>query len=153
MNNLLVLFVPGNYCILKWIRSRKVLCTMKTSSPRTVSSKLGWNSPSLKRLTDTSPSRSPLAAAIFSAFKLRKASLRGSSVLKLQYSKDLGVTDAWQNHTITVPDTSGSVGGVVFMITPVSGQDYNQVQATIPASAAGGGGKVFVRLIGEIPIP
>ncbi len=91
--------------------------------------------------------------ALTLSFKLLKPTVRGSAVLQLQYSKDLGVTDPWTNHTITVPDSSGNVGGVEFIISPITGTDLNQVQATVPASAAGAGGKVFVRLNGEVASP
>ncbi len=82
------------------------------------------------------------------SFKMLKSTQRGTAVLALQYSRDLGVSDPWTNHTITVPDVSGTVGGVNFVITPISGTDHNQVQVTIPASAAGGTGKVFARMSG-----
>ena len=71
-------------------------------------------------------------------------------MLRLQYSNDLGLTDLWTNHTITVPDTTSTVGGVSFVITPAAGEDYNDVQATVPASEAGGG-RLFMRLLGELP--
>jgi hypothetical protein len=73
---------------------------------------------------------------------------RGPAVLSLQYSRDLGVSDPWTNHTIQVPDATGPSGGVNFVISPISGTDHNQVQVTIPASAAGGTGKVFARVFG-----
>lgn len=87
------------------------------------------------------------------SFKYLKSSARGTAVLKLQYSSDLGVTDLWTNHTITVPDTSSTVGGVAFVIAPIDGTDLNQVQATVPATAAGTSGKIFVRLSGDNPPP
>ncbi len=100
------------------------------------------------------PSNSEVSnGALTLSFKLLKKAVRGSAVLKLQYSKDLGVTDPWTSHTITVPDSSGNVGGVDFTLTPIAGTDLNQVQATVPASAAGTGGKVFVRLNGEVVSP
>jgi hypothetical protein len=71
----------------------------------------------------------------------------------LQYSNDLGINDPWTNHTVAIPETSGTVGGVEFVITPVEGTDLNQVQATVPESAAGSEGKVFVRLLGEQSAP
>jgi len=54
---------------------------------------------------------------------------------------------------VTIPESSGTVDGVVFVITPIEGTDLNQVQATVPESAAGGGSTLFSRLIGEIPSP
>ncbi|HEX5790098.1 MAG TPA: putative Ig domain-containing protein, partial [Luteolibacter sp.] len=86
-------------------------------------------------------------------FRLRKAVARGAAQLVLQTSWDLGQNDPWGDHSVTVPDVSSTLDGVVFTITPVVGQDYNQVQATVPASAAGGSGRLFVRLSGEAPAP
>ncbi len=82
------------------------------------------------------------------SFKTVKSTKRGASVLSLQYSRDLGVSDAWTSHAIQVPEVTSTVSGVSFVITPISGTDHNQVQATIPASAAGGTGKVFARMVG-----
>ena len=90
-------------------------------------------------------------------FKCLKVSMRGSAILKLEYSKDLGVTDAWTSHTFTVPETtpidppSNPLTDVTFTITPIGTTNFNQVQATVPAGAAVSGGKVFVRLTGTIP--
>jgi hypothetical protein len=78
---------------------------------------------------------------------------RGSAVLRLQFSKDLGVTDPWINHTVTVPPASDTVDGVVFVITPVEGSDLDQMKATLPVSAADGGGEIFMRLSGELMTP
>ena len=82
------------------------------------------------------------------SFKMLNSTKRGASVLSLQYSRDLGVSDAWTSHSIQVPDVTNTVSGVSFVVTPISGTDNNQVQATIPASAAGGTGKVFARMSG-----
>lgn len=86
-------------------------------------------------------------------FKYLKNDKRGAAVLNLQYSNDLGVADPWIRHTIPVPETSGTVGVVAFTITLIDGTDLNQVQATVPASAAGTEGKIFLRLTAEIPVP
>jgi M6 family metalloprotease-like protein/uncharacterized repeat protein (TIGR02543 family) len=85
------------------------------------------------------------------SFQCLNASKRGSSTLSLQYTIDLGITDPWESHTQSVPDSSGTVGGVVFVVTP-SGI-FNHVQATIPASAAASSGKIFARLRGHAPTP
>lgn len=82
------------------------------------------------------------------SFKMLNSTKRGAAVLSLQYSRDLGVSDPWTNHTIQVPDTTGPAGGVDFVISPLAGTDCNQVQVMIPASAAGGTGRLFVRLGG-----
>lgn len=97
------------------------------------------------------PTTSENSGNLAITFKQRKAASRGTALLKLQHSRDLGITDLWTENAVTVPETSGPVGGVVFVITPIDGQDINEVQATIPASAAGGTGRLFVRLIGEMP--
>lgn len=78
-------------------------------------------------------------------FRSLKASKRGGAGLSLQFSSDLGQTDPWKN--VTIPESSGTdpVTGVIFTITPNG--DYNDVQATIPANAAGEGGKLFSRLV------
>jgi uncharacterized repeat protein (TIGR02543 family) len=82
-------------------------------------------------------------------FKVLKAANRGSALLRLQYSKDLGVSDPW--NMITVPEVGSVVGGVDFVITPNG--NLNQVQATIPSTIAGPEGRIFIRLNGEIAQP
>jgi len=86
-------------------------------------------------------------------FRCLRTGKRGSAVLRLQYSKDLGVTDSWSNHTVTVPPSNETVDGVVFAIKAIEDSDFEEVQATIPASKAGGGGKIFMRLSGEMVSP
>ena len=114
---------------------------------------LGADSPSAAA-TGLLPTASGNNGDLTLSFKLRKSASRGSSLLKLQYSRDLGLTDPWTSHALTIPDVSGTdPGGVVFVITPVDGQDYNEVQATIPSPAAGGTGKVFARLSGALSSP
>lgn len=78
-------------------------------------------------------------------FKVLNSGNRGSSSLKLQYSKDLGVGAEWTE--VAIPETSGTVGLVQFTITPNGA--YNQVQAMIPSIVAEGGGKIFMRLKAE----
>lgn len=85
------------------------------------------------------------------SFKMLKNTKRGTAVLSLQYSRDMGVTDPWTSHTIVVPDATGSVAGVNFVVAPINGTDHNQIQATIPSSAAGGTGKIFARMVGVQP--
>ena len=70
-------------------------------------------------------------------FKLLKLSKRGTAVLKLQYSKDLGVTDPWTSHTITVPDSTGNVGGVDFVITPITATDLTAIAIHPPVHFTG----------------
>jgi hypothetical protein len=80
-------------------------------------------------------------------FTCLKIAKRGTAVLKLQYSKDLGFNDAWASHEVVVPDTAGPIGSVIFTIPSVNA-DPNLVnlQATIPASAAIPGKTLFARL-------
>jgi hypothetical protein len=77
-------------------------------------------------------------------FNLLNAAGRGTAQAKLQYSKDLGATDLWTANEVVVPDTSGTVGGVVFTVTPTGGMIH--VMAEIPASAAAPGSTLFARL-------
>jgi autotransporter-associated beta strand protein len=87
-------------------------------------------------------------------FSCLNAAKRGSTVLKVQYSKDLGITDLWNSHlgdSAVVPGTaptSVTVGGVDF-VSSVFDADKNNMQATIPASAASPGTKLFGRLKAE----
>jgi hypothetical protein len=67
----------------------------------------------------------------------------------VQYSRDLGIADLWAAHdSAVVPGTapvSTTVGGVNF-VTSVFDPNLNNIQATIPASAALPGTKLFARL-------
>lgn len=82
-------------------------------------------------------------------FKVLKAANRGSAVLRLQSSKDLGVSDPWT--MITVPEVSSVADEVDFVITPNG--ELNQVQAKISSTAAAPEGRIFIRLNGEIAEP
>ena len=75
-------------------------------------------------------------------FNCLNAANRGSAVLSVQYSQDLGVIDLWTNNSVVIPETSGTVDGVIFVITPNG--NVNEVQATIPA-----GSSVFGRIHGN----
>ena len=44
------------------------------------------------------------------SFTCLKIAGRGTNLLNLQYSKDLGITDLWTSHEVSVPDTAGLVG-------------------------------------------
>ena len=83
------------------------------------------------------------------SFTCLKVAGRGTSVLKLQYSKDLGITDAWAGHEVTVPDAAGMVGSVTFTVPTVNGDpDLVDLKASIPASEAAPGTTLFGRLMG-----
>lgn len=79
-------------------------------------------------------------------FTLNTAS-RGTASVKVQYSKDLGIADPWVTHQAEVPDTSGTVNGIEFLIEP-SDENFISVRARISASAATPGGKLFARVRG-----
>lgn len=93
-------------------------------------------------------SRSLLPAAADTSGKLRlhfkclKAERRGTAMLYVQRSTDLGQAVPWSN-PVAVPETEGVtlIEGIEFTVTPAPG-DYNDVAAVIPSS----GGKVFGRL-------
>ena len=75
-------------------------------------------------------------------FRCRKVTNRGSAVLSVQYSKDLGVSDPW--HDATVPYENSTINNMVFDTSDDG--DFINVQATIPASAASPGVRLFSRL-------
>ena len=77
-------------------------------------------------------------------FQCLKSSARGTANLYVEYSKDLGLDDAW--HSVAVPDADQADGGsgVGFLVAPIEGSDYNNVTATIAASVSDG--KLFGRL-------
>jgi autotransporter-associated beta strand protein len=80
-------------------------------------------------------------------FTCLKVAGRGTAVLKLQYSNDLGISDLWTSHEVVVPDAAGTVGSVAFTIPSVNADPtLVNLQATIPASAALPGTKLFGRL-------
>ena len=83
---------------------------------------------------------------LVAGFKVLKAANRGSAALRLEYSKDLGISDPWT--MVTVPEASGLTGGVDFVITPDG--NLNHVQATVPSGTAGAEGRIFIRLNGVI---
>ena len=76
---------------------------------------------------------------------------RGTATLNLEYSKDLGITDAWSSHVATVPGVVGvtTVNWVTF--TATANGSLIHVVAEIPASAASPGTKLFGRLQANQP--
>jgi hypothetical protein len=84
-------------------------------------------------------------------FRCLKTALRGTSLLKVQYTNDLSQTDLWTSHEALVPDADGPVGSVVFDTTPDVDPAFIEVRAEIPASAASPGGKLFGRLYSTGP--
>ena len=79
-------------------------------------------------------------------FSMRNASARGPANLSVQWSNDLGVSDLWTVNTALVPETSGIVNGIEFVITPNG--ELNDVVGTLPAATAANG-KLFARLVGS----
>ena len=96
--------------------------------------------------TNLLPASSQASGNLTLTFTMLNAAGRGTSTLALEHSSDLGVSDAWSS--VTVPDTSGTVSGITFTVTP--GSPSNTVTATIPASEAAAG-KVFGRLKAQTP--
>ena len=79
-------------------------------------------------------------------FNCLSAANRGTALLKVQYSKDLGIIDPWTNHEAAVPGAVGvsDVGSVHFVAT--ANGDLIHIVATIPASEASTSGSLFGRL-------
>jgi len=75
-------------------------------------------------------------------FNILKSANRGAATVNIEHSNDLGTSDAWAG--ATVPETTSTVNGVDFTITPGAGTT-NNVQATIPSSEAASG-RLFGRL-------
>jgi hypothetical protein len=90
------------------------------------------------------PDASQTGGGLVMSFNMLNAANRGASKLNVEHSSDLGIVDPWT--AVAIPETSGSVGGVSFSITP--GDPLNGVTATIPNTEASGG-KLFGRLSGE----
>lgn len=80
-------------------------------------------------------------------FAMRNSAARGTAALQVQHSSDLGISDPWST-LVTVPDASGTEGGIVFTVTPGTAP-LNNVTATIPASGNAAGGKLFGRVRGN----
>jgi len=68
---------------------------------------------------------------------------RRQAWLAVEVSRDLGVLDPWASRRIMMPETSGTVDGVDFQITP-NGSLQN-VQITIPSNIFEGEGAFFFR--------
>ena len=97
------------------------------------------------------PTENESAGDLVLTFDCLAASDRGTAVLNLQYSRDLGVSDPWSSHEVAVPGEVGTstVGGVNFTVT--ANGSLMHVVAVIPASAASPGTVLFGRLHGIQP--
>jgi len=89
------------------------------------------------------PSRN--AGKLVMDFDCLSTANRGSAVLNLQYSNDLGISDLWSNHQAAVPGAVGAttVNGVNFTATANGAKIH--IKAEVPASGAAAG-KLFGRL-------
>jgi len=92
------------------------------------------------------PAASEDAGGLVLTFSMLNAASRGPATLDVQWSSDLGQADPWAGNVATVPETTGAVNGVNFVITPNG--SLNDVVATIPSSEASAG-KLFGRLEGS----
>ncbi|MCH7224686.1 Ig-like domain-containing protein [Haloferula sp. A504] len=91
------------------------------------------------------PAATNLGGNLVLTFKMRKAASRGSALMSVQHSSDLGGLDAWVS--VPVPEASGGpTDGVTFTVSEnVTDADFNDVVVTISASESVGG-KLFGRL-------
>jgi autotransporter-associated beta strand protein len=87
------------------------------------------------------PSATGNIGTLQAGFTMRNLASRGAAVLSLQYGTTLG---SWT--TVTIPEESGTHGGVGFSITPNG--ELNTVVVTIPTSLAPDG-RLFIRLSGS----
>lgn len=94
------------------------------------------------------PLRSTAGGKLILNFQCLKAGARGTAILDVQYSNDLGKTDPW--HSAAVPDSTppGPINGVVFTVTPITASNYQNITAEIPQTAASAG-RLFGRLQGS----
>ena len=110
---------------------------------------LGSNDPSANAQGLTPAANSNGGGGLVMTFNYLNAANRGSAVMSVQYSQDMGVTDLWTDHTVVIPESSGTVNEVIFIITPNG--NTNEVQATIPAGVPGA--SVFGRILGNSTSP
>ena len=106
---------------------------------------LGATSPSVNA-SELLPKPTNETDKLVLTFRCLKTANRGAVLLKVQYSNDIGQPSQWANHEAVLPDADGTVGGVVFAITPDADSSFINVRAEIPAIAASPVGKLFARL-------
>ena len=75
------------------------------------------------------------------SFLMLDAASRANAVLEFQYSTDLG-----QWTTVALPESSATLNGIAFTVTPEG--DLNEVRAS--PFPAGSQGEAFIRLIGRL---
>jgi fibronectin-binding autotransporter adhesin len=98
---------------------------------------LGASGPNVSAL-DKLPSVSQSGGNLTLTFQCLNAASRGSAVLNLEHSGDLGISDPWT--TVAVPDSTpgGPSGGVTFTVG-VASTTLNNVTATISNTEAASG--------------
>jgi autotransporter-associated beta strand protein len=87
-------------------------------------------------------------------FVTLESAVRGTASIDVQYSNDLGINDTWIDNTAEVPGSPGIsvVNGIRYDVQSL-GNGFLDVQATIPAAAAGTAKKLFGRVIATAPLP
>jgi len=93
-----------------------------------------------------SPRVSQSGGNLVLSFQCLKDAYRGSAALRVEHSRDLGISDAWL--AALVSDAGTPANNVTFSVTSAS-TTLNNVTATIAASEANGTGKLFGRLKAE----
>jgi hypothetical protein len=90
------------------------------------------------------PAPTQSGGALTLTFKMRDLAARGTALLQVQHSNDLGISDPWST-LVTVPDATGNVGGIDFTVSPGTAP-FNNVTATIPAAGNAANGRLFGRV-------
>lgn len=103
---------------------------------------LGAGDP-MSSMTANRPVVTTSSSNLVMTFSCLNAANRGAAKIYVEHSSDLGISDPWSTGSVIVPESSGSVGGVNFNITPNGAM--NHVQATIPSGQASSG-----RLFGRV---
>jgi hypothetical protein len=90
------------------------------------------------------PAPTQSGGALTLTFKMRDLAARGTALLQVQHSNDLGISDPWST-LVTVPDATENVGGIDFTVAPGTAP-LNNVTATIPAAGNAANGRLFGRV-------
>ena len=95
---------------------------------------------------DKLPKATAVGDNLTMTFKMLPASARDGSLLLLEHSEDLGVSDPWTS--VLIPDQNGGSAPVIFRVTDSDFDDDNNlldIEATV-APTEPSGGRLFVRL-------
>lgn len=109
---------------------------------------LGSTDPNVNAL-DKLPTIAHVGNNLTMTFKMLPASVRGGSLLYLEYSKDLSVNAPWTS--VLIPDQNEGSTPVTFSVTESSSGNEDEpltIVATVPPTVPVGG-KLFVRLRAE----